>query len=638
MAHKIENLRLKNSNGEQRAYTTIIFMDATEFEATKSKVTVKSENGPAFGQYNAILNELFDEYIGDGDFASYAKPIITGLTSNADILTVSNNMAFAFASAMPQMFEPFGPFKAGNVDNEFILNGHRYAFFGGSGTNEGGAYTLASSFYRYTNPVPDTTSVAILANTGTIVQQQQNSNIFAYFLFCKVSDLDNPWTTITDYGVIKCGLYYGGSSSGAYSSKYLFVNNIYPATGNVEGKAAFIADLNGTSPDDHFKPGEGEDPNEPGGISGTGGGVDGTFDDQSDPIAIPNLPALSAVDTGFVTIYNPSIQELKALSSYMWSANPTTIEFWKKLVADPMDLIIGLNIVPCPVQDGGSQNVKVGFIDTGVTMTKAASQYQEVNCGSITIEKYWDNVMDHGPFTKCKIYLPYIGVQDLDIDEIMGKTIQVVYHIDILSCACTCMIKCGDAVLYTFNGQCGQNIPVSSANYSQMVSGMLQIAGAAAAIGLTGGAAAPAAAAGITSGASNIASGQNAEISDAGMATAPGGGMVAKSSGGGGNAVHGTMQSVGNVMALKPTFAHSGAIAGTGGQLCVQYPYLILERPRQSLPQNFASYRGYPSNITAKLSDLTGYTEVDSIHLDGIPATAAEIQEIDKLLKSGVIL
>lgn len=434
---------------------------------------------------------------------------------------------------------------------------------------------------------------------------------------------------------------YNASNSRTYKAAPTTGGGYHIENQNGGPMTAILYLLNQTGGTQEYE-GLGGDPNEAAGISETGGGQDGTFDTESDPIAIPALPTLSAVDTGFVTIYNPTITQLKNLSSYMWNANPTTIEFWKKIVADPMDLILGLNIVPCSVPDGGQQSVKVGLIDTGIVMTKAASQYQELDCGSITIGKFWDNVMDYSPFTKAKIYLPYIGVQDLNIDEIMGKTIQVVYHIDILSCACTCMIKSGDAVLYTFNGQCGQNIPVSSANYATMISGMLQIAGAAVAIGVTGGAAAPAAAAGISSGTGTLLNGVPIEKTnpmETGIpAGAPGGGMGAKSSGGGGNAVKGTMQCVGNVMALKPSFAHSGSISGTGGQLAVQYPYLIFERPRQSLPQNYKAFRGYPSNITATLNSLTGYTEVDSIHLDGIPAMAAEIQEIDKLLKSGVIL
>lgn len=408
-----------------------------------------------------------------------------------------------------------------------------------------------------------------------------------------------------------------------------------------QGDVLMLMYFMGIEEDYTYKP----DPNVPGGTSETGGGEDGAFDTSSDPIPIPNLPSLSAVDSGFVTIFNPTLPQVKDLAEYMWTANPTTIEFWKKLVVNPLDLIISLNILPFSIQDGNEVNVKVGFIDTGIRMTQAASQYQEYDCGTITVEKFWDNVMDYSPFTKAKLYLPFCGTFDVDIDELMGKDIQVVYHVDILTCSCTAMVKCDNAVLYTFIGQVGQNIPVSSADYSNLVSGLMQLGAAFVGAGVSGGAAAPAAAGMASSGAGTLLNGVPIEMTDPMVtgipAGAPGGGPVASSGGGGGGkgiGIHGAMQTVGNVMALKPSFVHSGSLSGPGGLLSVQYPYLILERPRQSLPKDYRRYNGYPSNITATLNSLSGYTEVESIRLDGIPATTEELKMIESALKSGVVL
>ena len=592
MAHKIENLRLKNSNGEQLTYTTIIFMNEEEFEETKAKTTVRSDGGPAFGQYYEIMNGLFGEYIGEDDFLSYAKPLITGLASNANILTISNNMAYAFASALPQIFEPFGPYKAGDTNNEFILNRHRYAFFGGRGTNEAGAYTLASSFYRYTNPIPDTASKVVLANTGITAQQQQGSTIFAYFLHCKVSDLDDPWHTIQDYGVLKLCLYYGGSQSSVVG-KRLEINSTGGATADNATHDAFIADLMGTDPGDHFLPGEEEDPYKPGGTSTTGGGR-GTYDGSSDSIGIPGLPTLSATDTGFITIYNPELTEIKSLAAYMWNADIQTLEFWRKLVADPIDLILGFNIVPVAVPNGGRQTVKVGFVDTGVTMTKAATQYVVVDCGTLTINEFWGSALDYEPYTKILINLPFIGSKELSPSEVVGKEIHVVYHVDILSGSLICFIKCGDSVLYQFLGQCAQNIPLNSANYASMLSAAIGIAGTAAGI---------------------VSGGLSAPITGEAV------GQIAQ-----------------NVAGAKLNIPHSGAISGPGAQLGIMKPYLEIFRPRQSLADSFNTFSGYPSNITETLGNLRGFTSVELVHLHDIPATDAEKDEIMQLLQEGVIL
>ena len=91
------------------------------------------------------------------------------------------------------------------------------------------------------------------------------------------------------------------------------------------------------------------------------------------------------------------------------------------------------------------------------------------------------------------------------------------------------------------------------------------------------------------------------------------------------------------VNTMKPSIEKSGSMGGTGGMLGVQKPYLIISRPRQALPSNQNTFSGYPSFITEKLGDLSGYTEIDSIHLENVPATEPELSEIESLLKGGVI-
>ena len=332
------------------------------------------------------------------------------------------------------------------------------------------------------------------------------------------------------------------------------------------------------------------DPYEDGGVSGTAGG-NGNLDGTGDNIGVPSLPTLSAVETGFITLYNPSLSQLRTLASYMWGAN-FDLDALKKLFADPMDAIIGLSIVPVAVPNGGNQTLTIGNISTGITLTKAGTQYVEVDCGSLNVNEYWGAYLDYDPYTKAEIYLPYIGTHPIAVDDIMGKTVQVVYHVDILSGACTAFVKCGGSVLYTFIGQCSSSIPITGADWTNVINGVLSIAGAVGTMVATGGMAAPMAV-------STIAS----------------------------TAVNG----------MKPTVEKSGSMSGTGGMMSIQTPYLILTRPRQALPHKQNEYTGYPSFITENLIELTGYTEIESIHLDGVPGTDVELAEIETLLKGGVI-
>ena len=95
---------------------------------------------------------------------------------------------------------------------------------------------------------------------------------------------------------------------------------------------------------------------------------------------------------------------------------------------------------------------------------------------------------------------------------------------------------------------------------------------------------------------------------------------------------------VSNVVGSKMNTTISGSVAGGAGFLGSQVPYLIIRRPKQSLPDGYKQYVGYPSNIYAILGSLTGYTRIEQADLQGIPCTDAELAMIYKALKEGVYL
>lgn len=332
------------------------------------------------------------------------------------------------------------------------------------------------------------------------------------------------------------------------------------------------------------------DPYGDGGETEPGGGT-GTFDDTGDDVDIPALPTTTAVDAGFITLFAPTAQELHNLATYMWS-DLFDVNTFKKIFADPMQAILGLSIVPVNIPVIASRPVKVGNISTDVNLGVAGSQYIEVDCGTLDIKEFWGAYLDYDPYTKAEIYLPYIGTHPLAVDDIMGKPVHVVYHVDILSGACCAYVKCGGSVLYSFVGQCASSIPITGDNWTNVINGALSIAGSIGTMVATGGASAPTAIPGIAATAIN---------------------------------------------SFKPTVEKSGAMGGTGGLMGVQTPYIILTRPRQALPRDQDKYTGYPSYITENLADLEGYTEVEHIHLENVPATESELSEIETLLKSGVI-
>lgn len=332
------------------------------------------------------------------------------------------------------------------------------------------------------------------------------------------------------------------------------------------------------------------------------GGYDG--DISIDPEAvekgvIPPLPSLSAVDAGMITMYYCTNAQLQALANYLWTNIYDLETNFVKLFANPMDCIIGLGIVPVTPSLGSAAAVHFGNISTSVYMTKLASQFQEFDCGTVSIPKWLGCFMDYSPYVKISLYLPYIGYRDLSADDVVGDTIHVVYHIDCLTGGCCAFVETGKkGLLYTFNGSCIANVPLTATNYSTAIQNAVSAVGAGltTVAGIATGAA-PIAAAGVAAGLSNAA---NTAINS------------------------------------KPQIQRSGAMGGAAGLLSYQRPQLIIERPRMCVPNQLNHFVGNTFYVTRRLGNIKGFAQIDMINLDNVPCTADERKELESLLHEGV--
>lgn len=338
------------------------------------------------------------------------------------------------------------------------------------------------------------------------------------------------------------------------------------------------------------------DPYDYGGDSTPDSG-DGQWDNSSETIDIPTIPTVSISDTGFVSVFNPTLSQVKALADYMW-AGAFDVSLFKKVMANPMDSIIGFALIPCEPTVSGVDTVKVGNIDTGVSMNAVSNQFVDVDCGTLDLNEYWGNYLDYAPYTKITLVLPFIGSVHLSPDDCMKKKIGIKYRIDILSGGCVAYVTCNGSVLYQFTGSCSAQLPITNLDYRGMISALISIGTTAVGVG------------------SAIASGG---------ITAP---MVAV----------GVGNTANNVMNSKPNIQHGGSLGSTSGFLGTRIPYLIITRPRQCVPTGVNKFKGLPSLITSKLKNVTGFTQVHDIHLDDLPCSDAEKTELRSILESGVIV
>ena len=404
------------------------------------------------------------------------------------------------------------------------------------------------------------------------------------------------------YPSICCGLFtnfvkikeWDITIPGASIGRYCYIND----DGSAEAVADFrslleLEELNrlNTLSDDPYDGNSGA--NGPGGI---GGGGYGFWND--DRTGNQPLPTTSIIDTGMCSIYLPSKALLKDFSNYLWSA-----DFFDNVIKNyqsPLENIISLSIIPAIAQPDDARYISIGNCTTNILCTITNEQYVSVECGQINLKEHYGNFSDYSPNTSIDIYLPYIGYRQIDIDDFMAGKIRVRYQCDILTGDCVAEIysegKGKSKLMYTFNGNISYNVPLSGANYLQYYLSIVS---------------------GIGSVATGVAQGIGGN---------PLGGIGTAASG------------VGQILTSKPAYGRSGSLGSAAGYLSYRRPFLVRKSPINTTAKNLAQESGYISNKGQKIGDYSGFTKCAAVVLDGITATKSELDEIETLLKEGVII
>lgn len=399
------------------------------------------------------------------------------------------------------------------------------------------------------------------------------------------------------------------------------------------------------------------DPYAGGGTSAPGGG-NGTFDNTSDAIIDSGSPTFSFAGSSFCRIYNPTLTQLQTLANYLWTDTTflqTIVNHAKQLLEDPIEAIISLAMLPVAIPQGSLESVKVLFINTGVSMAPATTQYVEVDCGTYTLQEYYGSALDYNPYTQVDLFLPFIGQVSLNTDEVMGHTLSIKYRVDIVSGMCVAKVFVDGDCLYQFSGNCAIFMPLNSADFSSYLSAAITAATALVSAGAGTAAGSAAAGAGaiaepaVQTGGNLLGAGESLvtpqmaaqyqadEFVRSMMAPNPSGGQAPSAS-------LGEMERklISNtalaVLGSKISFEHASHLAGNSGILGIRRPYLIINRPDMCNPAQYGTYNGRPCMMYLNLGSLQGYTEVQEIQLTGFSATNPELAEISKMLKGGVIL
>lgn len=313
-----------------------------------------------------------------------------------------------------------------------------------------------------------------------------------------------------------------------------------------------------------------------------------TGEGENDPVT-----PVTGESNAMWAVYNPSVGQLNSFGAWLWS--PNFIDNILRLFQSPMDGIIGIHKIYATPPRGGSQNITVGYLDSGVASTTVPSQYTEVDCGEVDMQEYFGNVFDYAPFTEVAIYLPFIGFAKLDVANVMRGRIKVTYGVDVYTGACLAMVQVRrdgfNPILYTFGGDCAVHYPVSSGSYSGIISSLIGAGASALTAVATGGMSAVGAAA---MGAGLIANNKGFDVS------------------------------------------HSGGLSGNTGAMGPKKPYIVIKRPQTEVATNVEAYDGKPANKTTAIGSCKGFVKCKVVKLTLSGAYGDEIDEVKNLLTSGI--
>ena len=323
----------------------------------------------------------------------------------------------------------------------------------------------------------------------------------------------------------------------------------------------------------------------------------GSTPDPTPPIVTP----IYSSATGLLHVYHPNISSLNNFGAWLWTTfSGDLIDTLAKLFNNPMDAVIGLHELYATPCNGGISTIKCGYLDSGISSYLVLRRYTEINCGSLVIPEHWGNYLDYTPYTKVYCYLPFIGIVELNADDIIAHGVNITYRIDSYTGACIAIITVAkdnyNSATYQFSGNCAVEIPITSGVKATMQNAL--IGAATAGIMATAGA-------GVT-------------LASVGASALRGGASRAINS--------------------KNEVQHSGSFGSSFGAMGFKKPYLIVKRPRQKVVAGYNENYGYPAHKMVAISECSGYLRAREVDVISVTATEDEKKLIETALKSGVFV
>lgn len=345
----------------------------------------------------------------------------------------------------------------------------------------------------------------------------------------------------------------------------------------------------------------------------TGGNFEGKLDQQPGLPDLPNIP--TGVSTGFVKMLAPTDAQIQAFCQEI--TDDSALNALKQFFTNnPLDFITSLHVVPGTyTQAQNAVKLKYGGYESDVAMIPITQEYTEIDYGELQLKEIYGSWEDYNPHTKMSIYLPYIGIKDIDVDRIQGSKLKLKYLVSastgsILAFLTSVRVdnrnKGAEILVGQWAGCAKYTIPLTSVQHDAAVNAALSIVAAAVSVG--------------------------AAVASAGASTA----VTAASAAAIGSTIGNAALS--GAHAGKVDVTMQGSVSGDMAFFTAPDAYIQIEAPIEGRPISYDHIIGMPSNITTDLAHqpMNNYIEFANIDVSGIDAPADEKQMIVDMLKGGI--
>lgn len=309
------------------------------------------------------------------------------------------------------------------------------------------------------------------------------------------------------------------------------------------------------------------------------------YEDNKDKDDVDDDTAVLSSGIGVLTsTFHMTKERLVQLGQFLWGAS--IFNEFSLINNNPIENIISCKAIPYAIS-GTTQEITLGNVKTGVNGEKISQNFSKQTIGSVAITEHYKNFLDYAPYTNVIIYLPYIGFKELDTSLVMGKTLRIVYTLDVITGGCLAQIYVGNIRLYEFTGNIGVDISITASNRAQVESAYI-----------------------------------NAGV-----------GVVSSAMSGN---VTGAVNSI--IGAATSQYHYSGT--GNPSPSCVASTnrtcYVVIDRPQYQPLKAFNHTRGRMCCLSKTIGSLKGYTVCDgNVDISGISATDEEKEEIVNILSTG---